>query len=166
MRKEFLQHFGRVTGIKSGILREAYRRLTTDSSAPNTLSESEVDERIRKALDDEDPDLIWDLRIINNGRPDEYKVFLNKCQELAQGRIETAVDDRRHDSVDESGETAVHLAMAMSAPRLAWAGEESVPSGHSNSFRAVAACAVLANSLIRSCTQAYWACESEDDGCS
>ena len=119
MRKEFLQHFGRVTGIKSGILREAYRRLTTDSSAPNTLSESEVDERIRKALDDEDPDLIWDLRIINNGRPDEYKVFLNKCQELAQGRIETAVDDRRHDSVDESGETAVHLAMAMSAPRLA-----------------------------------------------
>ena len=58
MKKEFLQHFGRVTGVKSGILREAYRRLTADSSSPNTLSESEVDERIRKALDDEDPDLI------------------------------------------------------------------------------------------------------------
>ena len=129
MRKEFLQHFGRVTGVKSGILCEAYRRLTADSSSPNTLSESEVDERIRKALDDKDPDLIWDLRIINNGRPEEYKVFLNKCQELVQGRIETAVGDRRHDSIDESGETVVHLAMAMSAQDLHEQVKKVCPEG-------------------------------------
>ena len=46
MRKEFIQHLGRATGMKSGILREAYRELTGDQSAPKTLSEEKGDERI------------------------------------------------------------------------------------------------------------------------
>ena len=59
MRREFVQHFGRCTGVKSGILHEAYRCMTGDKSAPNCLTEAEVDERIQKVLDDEDPTLAW-----------------------------------------------------------------------------------------------------------
>ena len=72
MRREFVQHFG----VKSGILREAYRCLTGDKFAPNCLTEAEVDERIRKVLDEEDPILAWDLRVTSSGRPEQYMDFL------------------------------------------------------------------------------------------
>ena len=85
------------------MLREAYRRLTGDASAATNLSEAEVDERIRQMIDQEDPDLIWDLRLNNSGRPEEYHDFLVKCQEFVANKLETAVDDRRHDPVDEEG---------------------------------------------------------------
>ena len=102
MRKEFIQHLGRATGIKSGILREAYREWTGDQSAPNTLS-----------------DLVWDLRVMNSGRSEQYSDFLTRCQEFVKAKVETAVDDRRHDQVDEDGRQAItHLAMAMSARDL------------------------------------------------
>ena len=93
MRKEFVQHFGRATGVKSGILREAYRRLTNDQSAASNVTEEEIDKRIQCLLDNEDPDLIRNLRLTNSGRPEEYHVFLEKCQEFVQGKVETAVDD-------------------------------------------------------------------------
>ncbi len=83
---ENVQHFGRATGIKSGILREAYRCLTGDKSAPNSLSEAEVDERIRKVLDDEDPTLAWDLRVTNSGRPEQYLDFLSRCQDYVKSK--------------------------------------------------------------------------------
>lgn len=118
MRRVFIGSFGRDTGNKVGVLREAYRRLTGDASSSNCAAEAEVDERIRVILDQEDTDLLWDLRHINSGRPDEYKEFLTKCQEFVQKKIETAVDDRRHDPVDKDGEAVTHLAMAMSARDL------------------------------------------------
>lgn len=118
MRKELIQYFGRATGIKSGILLEAYRGLTGDQSAPNTLSDEKVDERIRHLLDDEDLDLVWHLRITNSGRPEQYSDFLTRCQEFVKAKEETAVDDRRHDQVDEDGQAITHLAMAMSARDL------------------------------------------------
>ena len=118
MRRDFISSFGRTTGVKSGILRKAYRRLMGDVAAAQNLSEAEVDSRIQQVLDYEDPELLWDLRVNNTGRPEEYSVFLQKCQEYIQGKIETAVDDRRHDNVTDNGETVVHLAMAMSARDL------------------------------------------------
>ena len=51
MRREFLHSFGTVTNTKSGILREAYRRLTGDSSAAHDSDEKEVDRRIGELLD-------------------------------------------------------------------------------------------------------------------
>lgn len=129
MKREFIHQFGRVTGVKSGILREAYRRLTADQSATTNLSQSEVDERIRDLLDGEDPDLVWDLRVQNNGRPEQYEDFLTRCQAFVQGKIETAVDDRRHDPVDKDGESVVHLAMAMSARDLHEQISKECPEG-------------------------------------
>ena len=51
MRAEFIESLGRVTGIKSGILREAYCRITGDKAAARTLEESEVDERVADMID-------------------------------------------------------------------------------------------------------------------
>ena len=43
MKREYIHQFGRVTGVKSGLLREAYRRLTGDQSAINNQSEAVLD---------------------------------------------------------------------------------------------------------------------------
>ena len=51
----------------------------------------------------QDPDLIWDLRVNNNGRPVEYTQFLEECQKYIDGVLETAVDERRHDQTVEEG---------------------------------------------------------------
>ena len=72
MRREFISSFGRVTGTKPAILREAYRRLTGDVSAASSQTEQNDDECLREILDSEDPDLIWDLRLNNQGRPEKY----------------------------------------------------------------------------------------------
>lgn len=112
MRREFIEHFGRATGVKCGVLREAYKRLTGDASQPNSLSEKEVFERIRQVLDDEDPALEWNLRLSRSGRADKYQDFLERCQHFVQSKVEIAVDDRRHDQVDEDGQSITHLAIA------------------------------------------------------
>lgn len=129
MRREFVQHIGRCTGVKSGILREAYRCLTGDKSAPNCLTEAEVDERIRKVLDDEDPTLAWDLRVTSSGRPEQYMDFLTRCQDYVKSKIESVVDDRRHDAVSKNGESVTHLAMAISARDVHEQVAKSCPEG-------------------------------------
>ena len=129
MRKEFIQHLGRATGIKSGILREAYRELTSDHSAPNTLSAEKVDERIRHLFDNEDSDLVGDLRVMESGRPEQYSDFLTRCQEFVKAKVETVVDDWRHDQVDEDGQAITHLAMAMSARDLHEQVAKECPEG-------------------------------------
>ncbi len=48
----------------------------------------------------QDPDLVWDLRLNNAGCPEEYSVFLEECQKYINSAVETATDDRRHDSVE------------------------------------------------------------------
>lgn len=51
MRSEFVQLFGRVTGVKTAILREAYKRLTGDQSSASYASEEEVDKRVKEMLE-------------------------------------------------------------------------------------------------------------------
>ena len=58
------------------------------------MSEQEVDSRIQQALEHEDPEVLWDLRVNNTGRPEDYSIFLQKCQDFIKGKVETAVDDR------------------------------------------------------------------------
>ena len=47
---------------------------------------------------------------------------MKACRKFIDGKLETAVDDRRHDNVakDDDGKTlsVTHLAMAISAPDL------------------------------------------------
>ena len=113
MRREFINSFGRYTNSKPAFLREAYRRLTGDAAAASTTEEEEVDKRVAKLLEMEDPDLIWDLRIQSDGRPEKYTVFLEECKRYLQASVETAVDERRHDAVD-NGEVVTHFARALS----------------------------------------------------
>ena len=118
MRREFVHSFGQVTNSKPALLREAYRRLTGDRSAASSLTEAEVDARVAEMLELEDPDLICDLRVNNAGRPQEYIVFLEKCQQYIERQVETAVDDRRHDPTTSDGDVVTHLATAMNTRHL------------------------------------------------
>ncbi|CAG2252662.1 GATM [Mytilus edulis] len=101
MRREFLSLFGRTISNKSAFLREAYRRLTGDQSASLTASQTEVDRRISEILDNEDSELICDLRLNNRGQPEKYNEFLSECQNYINEKLELAVDDRRHDKIDK-----------------------------------------------------------------
>ena len=51
----------------------------------------------------QDPDLVWDLGLNNAGRPEEYSDFLEGCQKYINSAVETATDDRRHESVEVDG---------------------------------------------------------------
>ena len=44
--------------------------------------------------------------------------FLVKCQEFVTNKLEMAVNDGRHDPVDEEGQAVTHLPMAISARDL------------------------------------------------
>ncbi|CAC5403203.1 unnamed protein product [Mytilus coruscus] len=118
MRREFLSLFGRTISNKSAFLREAYRRLTGDQSASLTASQTEVDKRISKILDNEDSELICDLRLNNRGQPEKYNDFLSECQNYINEKLELAVDDRRHDKIDKGGDVITHLADAFSVRDL------------------------------------------------
>ena len=118
MRREFVQCFGRFTHDTPAVLREMYRRLTGDSSSSANATEAEVDERVSQLLDSEDPNLIWDLHVNNQGRLEKYEAFLEECKKYIDSHVETAVDDRRHDTVGMDGEVVTHLAVAMNAQDL------------------------------------------------
>ena len=129
MRAEFISSFGRVTGVKSAVLREAYRRLTGDCSAARTVDEEGVVKRVYDFLQLKDPDLIFDLRVDNKGQPEKYEQFLEECK----SRVDTAPDDRRHDAVDSTSlnETVVvtHLATALNVRALHDQVKKRLPEG-------------------------------------
>lgn len=126
MRKDFIQTFGYVTHTKSAFLREMYKQLTGDCSASANFVESEIDDQIKLMIDCEDPDLIRDLRA-NNKSEEKYQVFLEKCQQYIDSQVQTAVDDRRHDTVDSDNSVITHLATPMSVSDLHSSVRESCP---------------------------------------
>lgn len=58
-----------------------------------------------------------------------YEAFLEKCKKFLSASVETALDDRRHDDV-ENGESAVHLATAVSVPDLHAQVKERCPEAY------------------------------------
>lgn len=112
MRKALFSKFGRVTpSIKPAILRALYRELTSDASAPTNQLEAEIDERVKRVLDMEDPDIVIDLRHLNTGKKSQYDVFWEHCKNFLHEDVGSAVDDRRHAAV-------THLARAISVRDL------------------------------------------------
>ena len=62
MRRILFMKFGRVSPtIKPQVLHYFYHELTGDSCASDTSDQAEIDERIRKIIELEDPDNIADL---------------------------------------------------------------------------------------------------------
>ena len=88
-----------------------YKELTGDCSASCNLDQSEIEKRVKLAIDMEDSDIIVDLRHLNSGRKSIYDSFWLECSKFIQETIGQAVDDRRHQQV-------THFATAMSVPDL------------------------------------------------
>ena len=95
MRKQFAKEVGSLhqTEIKPHVRRHIYRTLTGDTSCE--IDGSDIDKRVKLAIETDDPDLILDLKHLNKGRPGD--TFTEFFKELAiQVEQITAVDDRRH----------------------------------------------------------------------
>lgn len=122
MRNEALCSFGCLCTTKPAVHHELDHQLTGDSSASTNVQREQVDERVRPALDCEDEGIIWDLREMNKGRPDKYGVFWEICQKYIDLNLETAADERRHESV-------MHFAIAMSICDLVSEDTKLCPEG-------------------------------------
>ena len=108
MIQEFIQKFGRVTHtVKPAVLRYFYKDLTGDCSSSDTTDQAEIDERVKQAIEMEDPSIVMDLRHNNSGMKSQYDVFWDECSKLLEESVGTAVDDRRHTNI-------THIASAIS----------------------------------------------------
>lgn len=72
MRRAFIDRTQLMCSLKPIHARNVYRSLKGDNSA---ATEKEVDERVRHAFDQQDPDIIQDLREHNKGKPSKYDIF-------------------------------------------------------------------------------------------
>ena len=123
MRITAFRKFGRITpGMSPANFRYMYKELTGDYSASCNLDQSEIEKRVKLAIDMEDPDVNVDLRHLNSGRKSLYDPFWLACSKFIQENIGQAVDDRRHQQV-------THFATAMSVPDLISQVAKSLPEG-------------------------------------
>ena len=108
MRREYLNQYSHVAKIPKMLLRNIYRTLLNDESAPYCAVQGKIDERVALAvISVDDPDII-----LANGNPSST-IFDTFWQELQAylDELLLAVDDRRH------GE-ALHMPLAISVRHL------------------------------------------------
>lgn len=111
MRREFLDQYKSFVKIPKIILRNMYRTLTGDSSAAETTSQREIDERFLEALSLDDPDILVDLRKLNgNSNSRIFDTFWNELDDFVN-ELSPVVDDRRHSST-------LHMPVAISLHHL------------------------------------------------
>ena len=126
MRVEMFTKFGLVSpGVKPAALRFFYRSLTGDASAPNDITEAEIDSRVQEVIDMEpdDPQTVFDLREARKPTGEtKYQVFWDEAVKFINEDIGTAVDDRRHASV-------THLTKAISIRDFREQVKARVPEG-------------------------------------
>ncbi|KAK3107727.1 hypothetical protein FSP39_020885 [Pinctada imbricata] len=112
MRRLFIDRYTRKIGVKSAVLRDMYKYITSDASAAETTAQSEVDNRfLTFILEADDPDLFYDRKKVpregfdssslthlrvNNGRPCDER--LNPFWDAVKKYIEneSVVHERRH----------------------------------------------------------------------
>ncbi|XP_070556692.1 uncharacterized protein [Ptychodera flava] len=111
MRREFSDKVSTLAKVKPMHLRELYRLLTNDSAAPSTQQEAERDQRVQMMVELGDPKIFCDLRTHNPGRPPMYEKFWEVTAQYINNVAETAVHERRHESV-------TYMAAAMSVRHL------------------------------------------------
>ena len=79
MRRQFMDQVKLLSGsqVPPHVCRNKYRSLTGDNSAE--ITSSEIDKRIKLALETNDPDLIMNLRYLNSARlGDTFQVFIDE----------------------------------------------------------------------------------------
>ena len=69
MRKQFTHDFQLLVKVQPKVMREMYRCLTGDCSASHDADQAVIDEQIVRL---QDPDILPDLRHVNEGRPEKY----------------------------------------------------------------------------------------------
>ena len=112
MRKTAFRKFGRITpGMSPANFHYMYKELKGDYSTSCNLDQSEIEKRVKLAIDMEDPDVNVDLRHLNSGHKCLYDPFWLACSKFFQENIGQPVHNRRHQQV-------THLATAMSVPDL------------------------------------------------
>ncbi len=94
MRRQFIARFGLMCHAKQSVLVDMYQFLTNDRS--NTSISSDVLNRLHLMLDSQDPEVVFDLRDSNPGRPESYGEFWDAVKSLINEHALQAVDDRRH----------------------------------------------------------------------
>ena len=106
MRKLLAERCSRICSITPAVKRSLYRELTGDISAAESAQQASVDLRVNALFDGEDADIMYDLRHLNEGRPEVYDDFWAACIKYIEEAALAAAGDRRHESV-------VHLATAL-----------------------------------------------------
>ena len=111
MRKEFIDTVELYIGkVEKARIRYIYSVWLEDSSASVNSTTQNIDDRVQLMFELGDPELITDLRKINEGRMSSYDLFweyaLKYLEGIAQESI-LAVDERRHNIFQ-------HLAIAIS----------------------------------------------------
>lgn len=126
MKKDFISHYGLLLPeTKPYMLRSIYKELTKDLSGSRTFDESQIDARVKEALDAEDIDIIIDLREMNEGRAAKYDDFWAMCSEYLSEC--TAVPDRRHGNFCFMAK-AVSVRDLIQQVKLKCAPETPIPS--------------------------------------
>ena len=72
------------------------RSLTGDSTASDDTDQAIADGRIQRIICLQDPDVVTDLRHLNEGTKERYQVFWEYCKKFIEQRVKTAVHDHRH----------------------------------------------------------------------
>ena len=123
MKRNFLQKVTLLCdNVKPMEARCIYKDLTGDLSAPETSEQRVIDEKVKTALELQDPDIITDLREHNQGQPIKYSLFFDEAKKYIENVVETAVDDRRHTDIQ-------HLATAISVRDLLNQVKDKCPDG-------------------------------------
>lgn len=97
MRRDFIERYENVPQITPKIMRDMFRTLTEDVSAPDSAQQAEVDERVLHFLArSDDEGIILDLRE-NNGATGKSKfdTFWHETEKYFN-EMNTAVQERRH----------------------------------------------------------------------
>ena len=81
-----------------------------------------VQARLKLALELQDPDLVFDLRELNEGRHVQYDRFYEAARAYMERNALQAADDRRHG-------TTCHMALAMSVQDFRNRVAETLPEG-------------------------------------
>jgi hypothetical protein len=118
MRKEFITRYGAISPeTPKQIFRSIYSELTIDATEAQNPA---LDARVQEAILSNDPDLVLDLRHLNQGRPsDTFTVFFDALTEKVAAM--TAADERRHN--------VCHLAKYISVPDLISEVSNDLPAG-------------------------------------
>ena len=94
-RRQLISAFGRISPKTNlAAFHEFYCAATGDKSSSLTTAESEIDQRLREALEMEDPNVIVDLRELNRGHSSKFAGFWDKMKAFLYES--SAVHERRH----------------------------------------------------------------------